>query len=322
MSELTTREVNSKVNALISLISNKAASQIEEAKLKDFIEKYAIVEEIVNGDTIHSMISNVESVNDKLQDIEESINIPLTVINEQSEKVLKIFGNQDTDLVLNIADIKYTKNAIYSTFRDLINYLNDLNITGKIKELNDKILFTKSLSDEILSQKNKINEVIDKVVEQETMIEAVEKVNQDQSNQIDYTNNLLSIMEKQIENYAFFAEEFNKIYLNARDFISVMDRLRVKMDYIETRDDQLVNLMNTIVSFIDDKYSVFAQAADEMKQKVVNLEQYVLNWVETSLLFTNEVKAYNLSLKAYNQDMDNISERYLSIKNNIDSLEL
>jgi len=46
-----------------------------------------------------------------------------------------------------------------------------------------------------------------------------------------------------------------------------------------------------------------------MKDSITNFTEEMLSWLNYSLMFTNEVKAYNLSLSAYNDKMTQIKSQ-------------
>jgi len=311
-----------KIDALIDMISNRGETSVDALSIKDFIEKFSIVKSLMDTDTVTSMLNTIDELNEKIKDVQEAVNVPLSIANTEANKIMSLYSDDATKLALNIADVKLFKSSSYKSFRDLITYISNLKFDDKINELNSQIAFAKDLSQQILAQKDKIQEIISKLDEQDLLLQQMKDTNTTQDQQIDYVNNLIVEVEKQIENYAFFAEEFNKIYITARDFISVFDELQRKIQYIVDRDDALQKTIESIVGFMGGTFAELSNAADNLAAKIDGYTKDVMSWVNDSLMFVNEVKAYNLSLAGYNTQMESIKNNMDALKSEIDAIEV
>jgi len=316
------RAIEGKINALIEMLSNKTGSNVKALDIKEFIDKYSIVKDILHSNTIESFLETINSLNEEIQEIQEKANIPLAVANRESQKIINAYSNDTTQLALNIADVKLFKNNIYMSFKKMYDYINDINIDKKMSELNTQIAFAKNLSKQIIAQKERIQEVIKKNEQQDQVLEKIKNVNQEQDKQIDYVNDLIVMMEKQIENYSFFAEEFNTIYMTAKDFLKEFAFLEKKIDYIVRRDDALEEVVKSIVGFVGEDYKNLHQVIDVQKNKMDKFMNDIISWTNDSLMFNNEVKAYNLSLSAYNSRMKDISDENIELGNLLDNIKV
>jgi len=316
------RALEGKVNALIEMLSNKTGSNIKALDIKEFIDKYSIVKDILHSNTIESFLETINSLNKEIQEIQEKANIPLAVANRESQKIIDAYSDNTTQLALNIADVKLFKNNVYMSFKKMYDYINDINIDKKMFELNTQIAFAKNLSKQIIAQKEKIQEVITKNEQQDQFLEKIENVNKEQDKQIDYVNDLIVMMEKQIENYSFFAEEFNTIYMTAKDFLKEFAFLEKKIDYIVRRDDALEEVVKSIVGFVGEDYKNLHQVIDVQKNKMDKFMGDIISWTNDSLMFNNEVKAYNLSLSAYNSRMKDINDENIELGNLLNNIKV
>ncbi len=147
-------------------------------------------------------------------------------------------------------------------------------------------------------------------------------MNEKQDEQIEYINDITITLEKEIESYAFFTNEFNKIYLNAKEFMVRFEESLNKLEIIEKRDEALWNVVTKLLNAFIEDYSSIEVAINDMGEKLQSATSEILSWLEYSLMFVNEVKAYNLSLRAYNEEMDKISQRCDNIDKIIQSINV
>jgi chromosome segregation ATPase len=200
-------------------------------------------------------------------------------------------------------------------------YISDLKIDEKIVSLNSNIELAKEMTNSIAQQKDKIDTIIKTIEVQETVIENIEKKNETQDTQISYANDLIVTMEKQIESYAFFAEEFNNIYMVARDFVKNFTKLEREMEHIYKRDNTLLAMIENIVAFIEKDYRKISNTIDHIDNLFETYAKEIISWTTESMMFVNEVKGYNLSLAAYNDKFDDISSMLDNVLNNISKIK-
>jgi len=314
--------VEGKINALLEMLGNRPELATDAVKIKDFIEKYSVVNTLLASDTIESLLTKVDELNKSIQEVQKELQVPLTVAKEQSAKIMKFYSDDSAQLALNIVDLKLFKSSSYKSLRDVIDYINSFEIDKKMKNLDAQLAIVKDISNKIIQQKDKINSILKRIDTQEELINQIRETNKEQDAQIDYVNNLIVEIEKQIENYAFFADEFNKIYLNAKEFISTFGELKEKLEYIYNRDNIIQKLLEDIIGFMGNDFATINKTIKGLKDSIDSFSKEMLDWLNYSLMFVNEVKAYNLSLGAYNKEMDNIINRCREIKKTITSISL
>jgi len=313
--------LDAKIEGIIDIISNKSDTAVNSLDIKSFLEKYSIYKSLLKSDTLHSMVESINELNKKIKNIETEVNVPLEIAKNETNKIIAMYGDDNTQLALNMADIKLLKSSIYKTFKDLILYISDLKIDEKIVSLNSNIELAKEMTNSIAQQKDKIDTIIKTIEVQETVIENVEKKNEIQDTQISYANDLIVTMEKQIESYAFFAEEFNNIYMVARDFVKNFTKLEREMEHIYKRDNALLAMIENIVAFIEKDYRKISNTIDHIDNLFETYAKEIISWTTESMMFVNEVKGYNLSLAAYNDKFDDISSMLDNVLNNISKIK-
>ena len=299
--------LEAKIDGLIDIISNKSDTAVNSLDIKAFMEKYSIYKTLLNSETLNSMVQSINELNEKIKNIQKEVNIPLEIANNETNKIIALYGDDNTQLALNVADVKLFKSSIYKTFKDLIKYISNLRIDEKITYLNNNINLAKNLMNDIINQKDLLDNIIETVETQKTYILNIDKKNKQQDAQISYANDLIATLEKQIESYSFFAEEFNNIYMVARDFVKNFVKLEKEMDYIYKKDNELRSLIDGIIYFINNDYAVLNRTINDMKDSFEKYAKDIISWTTESLMFVNEVRGYNLSLRAYNNKFDDMS---------------
>ena len=314
--------VEGKINALLEMLGNRPELATDAVKIKDFIDKYAVVDALLGSDTIESLLTKIDKLNDSIQEVQKELQVPLTVAKDQSAKIMEFYSDDTAQLALNIVDLKLFKSSSYKSLRDVIDYINSFEIDKKMKNLDSQLALVKDISNKIIQQKDKINSILQKIDIQEELINQIKETNKEQDAQIDYVNNLIVEVEKQIENYAFFADEFNKIYLNAKEFISTFGELKEKLQYVYNRDNIIQKLLEDIIGFMGNDFATINKTIQGLKDSIDSFAKEMLDWLNYSMMFVNETKAYNLSLKAYNEEMDNIINRCSEVKKTIATISL
>ena len=315
-------QIKAKLNALMDMVTNKPQLSIDSSEIEDFIEKYGIVKEIVGEDTLTAVLNKINELNSNIETIQKETEAPLIVAQQQSQKIIDMYSKDEVSLALNIADIKMFKNEIYASFKNFIDYIDKLNIQHKMSVLNEQITVVKNMKADMISQSDKIKNLFSQINEEQELVTTIKEVNKQQDAQIDYLNNLIITIEKQIENYAFFANEFNKIYINAKEFMQRFAESLETLTYIEEKDAILYELVKQISSVLETDFSIVNKEIEELSNRVDNFTNEMLSWLNYSLMFTNEVKAYNLSLSAYNKQMDDLTTRAQKVIQNLETITL
>lgn len=322
---IDTQELNNlkaKVESIIDMISNRPELAVDSANIKDFIDKYSVVKTLLGSDTLNSVVEKISELNTNIDTIQKETEGPLLVAQQQSQKIIDMYSKKDVSLSLNIADVKSFKSEVYQSFKDFMNYLKDLDIDNKVEMLKQEIVLAKNLKNDLMAQKDAIQGLIKKTELEEQLLQKIQEVNDDQDTKIKYLNNLIITIEKQIENYAFFANEFNKIYINAKEFMTRFAEALETLEYIESRDDVLYELVKKIDSLLSTNFETINEATKKLSYQIESYTKEMLSWLNTSMMFVNEVKAYNLSLSAYNGTMDNISNRMDIVSDKLDAISL
>ena len=314
--------LKAKVESIIDMISNRPELAVDSANIKDFIDKYSIVKTLLDSDTLNGVVEKISELNKNIDTIQKETEGPLLVAQQQSQKIIDMYSKKDVSLSLNIADVKSFKSEVYKSFKDFMNYLKDLDIDNKVEMLKQEIVLAKNLKNDLMAQKDAIQALIKKTDIEDQLIQKIQKVNEDQDTKIKYLDNLIVTIEKQIENYAFFANEFNKIYINAKEFMTRFAEALETLEYIEERDDVLYDLVKRISSLLTTNFETINEATKNLSYQIESYTKEMLSWLNTSMMFVNEVKAYNLSLSAYNNTMDNISNRMGIVSNKLDNISL
>lgn len=314
--------LNARVEALTDILTNKPELGIDAIKIKDFIDKYSVVNSLLKNDTFTSVVNKLNELNEMIDDIKNETEVPLQVARDQSQKIINLYTSDEVELALNIADVKRFKGEIFVAFRDFITYLQNLNLDKKMAELENEIALSKEIANNFIAMQDTLKQITEDIKSEENLIKKIEQVNEEQDTQINYVNNLITILEKEIESYAFFTNEFNKIYLNAKEFMTRFAEALETLEEIEKRDNALYEVTEHLLNAFTADYSSLESSITDLKTSVKNVTSEMLSWLNDSLLFVNEVKAYNLSLNGYNQNMQDIIKECADIDKLISSISV
>lgn len=314
--------LEAKVETLIDLISNKPELQSDSVKIKDFIEKYSILQKLLEDETLVSITEKLNALNDTMQEIRNEIEGPLLVAKEQSERLLKIYSDDTTGLALNIADVKLLKEDLYKSIKDFTKYIQSLDIDTKLNTLKEQVALSKALNQEIIAQKSQIDKLLKRIEKDEAIINSIQEVNKEQTDLINQVNDLVVILEKQIEDYAFFTNEFNKIYISAKEFMTRFSEALTTLEFITKRDEILYNFVKKTASLLESDYTTLTTEIKALRSQIQQTLKEMLSWLNHSLMFVNEVRAYNLSLRAYNTQMENIEKRAEDVIAKLETISL
>jgi hypothetical protein len=135
----------------------------------------------------------------------------------------------------------------------------------------------------------------------------MDDVNQAQTLLIDNAENLIVEMEKQIENYAFYSEEFDKVYSTAVTFVSKFSELVSELERVSARDANLESIMASVISLTGQDFIDMENITDKI---VVSLDTLALNTaqkINNMMLFVDEYNAVGTALHAVNIRMQAVT---------------
>jgi len=313
-------ELESKVKTLIEMVTNRPELAIDAAKIKDFVDKYSALVSIIKNDTLTTTVEKINKINEVVEDIQKRTEAPLLVAETQSQKILDLYSSDKVELALNVADVKRFKSEIFVALRDFLEYIKELNIEGKMKELEAEIAIAKQLSNDMVVMRDKLKSLNESLNKEMEVLKKIEEVNKAQDEQITYIENLITTLEKEIESYAFFTNEFNKIYLNAKEFMKRFADALTTLENITQRDKALYGLVEKLLNAFVADYSSLEMSINSLSDNLKQFTQEMLTWLNHSLMFVNEVRAYNLSLNAYREEMLNIQAKCDNIDKVIDNI--
>ena len=296
-----------KVDAIIDILSKKQKDIVDGEQLKHFIDKYAVVESLINNDSVTTLVDNVVQIKNRFKDVSNRINGMIGAVEVESDKLVSSIGQNSSAVALNIADMVLFQTSVSDSYKSILQHLKDIDITGKINRMESALREALGLIDSMKAQKSEINVLLNKVAENKALIDNMEEVNNNQSKLIDNSQNLITEMEKQIENYAFYSEEFDKVYSAAATFVSKLSQLVDELDRVSKRDAKLEDLMNAIISLtaqdFTDMEGITASVTTSLDSLGSNTAQKLNNMIE----FVNEYNATGTAFHAVRKRMQTIT---------------
>lgn len=296
-----------KVDAIIDILSKKQKDIVDGEQLKHFIDKYAVVESLINNDSVTTLVDNVVQIKNRFKDVSNRINGMIGAVEVESDKLVSNIGQNSSAVALNIADMVLFQTSVSDSYKSILQHLKDIDITGKINRMESALREALGLIDSMKAQKSEINVLLNKIAENKALIDNMEEVNNNQSKLIDNSQNLITEMEKQIENYAFYSEEFDKVYSAAATFVSKLSQLVDELERVSNRDAKLEDLMNAIISLtaqdFTDMEGITASVTTSLDSLGSNTAQKLNNMIE----FVNEYNATGTAFHAVRKRMQTIT---------------
>ena len=107
----------------------------------------------------------------------------------------------------------------------------------------------------------------------------------------------------------------------ARDFVKNFTKLEMEMDNIYKRDKELRKTIDGIVYFIQNDYTSLHSSITNIQKSFDKYAKDIVSWTTENLMFVNEVRGYNLSLRAYNDRFDNMSITLDSVLSDLNKIK-
>ncbi len=315
-------ELQGKVEAIIDILSNRQTDAIDGHKVQQFIDNYAFVNAIIGNESISSMLENVVIVRDKFSNVEARIAGILGAVELESEKLAKSLGEGVNSLALSSANNSLFQASVYDSNKNMLAHLADLDISGKLTSMDSAISQALGLISNLRSQKTQIDTIFDRINENKELIDGQKETNDEQELLIQESKTLVVELEKQIENYAFFAEEFDKIYTVARDFISVFGEMLTSMRQIEERDAQVEKLLILATSVYTEEISMMDEQISSIKYSIDNFAMMTSQKINDMAMFINEFKAISIELDSFHADTELIRDAVSSAGVRLDNADM
>ncbi|HIP18964.1 MAG TPA: hypothetical protein EYG78_06460 [Sulfurovum sp.] len=296
-----------KVEALIDILSGRQVNHVDGEQIKRFIDNYAVIEALIENDSITDLIENVVRIKDRFQDVSNRVDGLLGAVEVESSKLVSSMGNGASGVALNVADMVLFQTSVSDSYKSLLQHLNDIDITGKVNRMESSLRESLGLIDSMRAQKSEINVLLQKVANNKALIDNMETVNENQTLLIDNAENLIAEMEKQIENYAFYAEEFDVVYSTAVTFVSKFSELVDELERVSARDAKLEEIMSSVISLTAQDFTEMEAMIARITTSVDSLALNTAQKLDGMLTFVNEYNAVGMALSAVKTRMQRIA---------------
>jgi ABC-type transporter Mla subunit MlaD len=296
-----------KVEAIIDVMSGQQRNYADSEQLKRFIDNYAVIEGLVENDTIDTLVTNVVKVTERFNEVSARIDGLLGSVEVETDKIMSTLSEGGSSIALNVADMVLFQTSVSDAYRNILGHLNDIDITGKINRMESALAEALGLIENMRAQKNEIDILLQKIAENRALIDNMEEVNNDQTTLINTAQNMIVELEKQIENYAFYSEEFDKIYTTAVTFVSHFSDMVAEIERVSARDANLESLMSDVVSLTQQSFTTFDDLNQEIVAAIDRLGLSTAQKIDNMLLFVDEYNAVGTALHAVSDRMRTIS---------------
>lgn len=315
-------ELHGKVNALIDILSNRQSDSLDGLKIQSFIDNYAFIDAIVENDSITSMIENIVIIKTRFESVESRIEGILGAAELESEKLANSLGDGASSLALSAANNALFQSSVYDANKNMLQHLSDLDVSGKIQKMDSALSQALGLISNLRDQKSQIDTLFDKIQDNRELIDGQQETNDQQELLIADSQTLVVELEKQIENYAFFAEEFDKIYVVARDFIEVFDNMLTTMNQIKERDAKVELLLVSATAIYTEEIALMDTQINDIKYTIDNFASMTSQKINDMAMFINEFKAISIELDSFSSQNATIRSGVTSAMANIDDADM
>ncbi len=296
-----------KVEAVIDILSGKQTNYADGEQLKRFIDNYAIVEALIENDSIGDLIDNVIRIKDRFEDVSSRVDGLVGAVEIESSKLVSSMSGGASGIALNVADMVLFQTSVSDSHKALLQHLNDIDITGKVNRMESALRESLGLIDSMRAQKSEINVLLTKVADNRVLINNMADVNEAQTLLIDNAENLIVEMEKQIENYAFYAEEFDKVYSTAIIFVAKFSELADELERVSARDAKLEEIMASLINLTAQDFTDMESMINKITTSLDSLALGTAQKLDGMLMFVNEYNAVGMALSATKTRMQAIT---------------
>jgi len=300
-------KLQGKVGALVSILSGREVDEADGEKIKRFIDNYSVVESIIENDTISELIDNVIQIKVRFEDVSSRVDGILGAVEVESSKLVSNISGGASGVALNIADMVLFQTSVSDAYKSLLQHLNDIDLTGKVNRMESSLRESLGLIDQMKAQREEINVLLQKVADNKALIDNMDDVNHTQAVLIDNAENMIAEMEKQIENYSFYAEEFDKVYTTAVIFVSKFSSIVAELDRVSARDAKLEELMASVISVSTQDFTAMEEINDKMAMAIESLGLNTAQKLDDMIMFVNEYNAVGMALDGVRTDMQAIT---------------
>lgn len=315
-------ELHGKVNALIDILSNRQSDSLDGLKIQSFIDNYAFIDAIVENDSITSMIENIVIIKSRFESVESRIEGILGAAELESEKLADSLGDGASSLALSSANNALFQSSVYDANKNMLQHLADLDVSGKIQKMDSALSQALGLISNLRDQKSQIDVLFEKIEDNRELIDGQQDTNDQQELLIADSQTLVVELEKQIENYAFFAEEFDKIYVVARDFIEVFDGMLTTMNQIKERDAKVELLLVSATAIYTEEIALMDTQINDIKYTIDNFASMTSQKINDMAMFINEFKAISIELDSFNSRNATVRSGVTTAMANIDNSDM
>jgi hypothetical protein len=231
----------------------------------------------------------------------------LSSIEVESDKLVSGLAGGSSGVALNVADMVLFQTSVSDAYKNMLGHLSDIDITGKINRMESALGEALGLIETMRAQRNEINILLQKIAENRALLDNMEEVNNDQTSLIDNAQNMIVELEKQIENYAFYSEEFDKVYTTAVTFVSKFSDIVAELERVSKRDANLESLMSDVISLTEQSFVTFEYLNQEMVSSIDRLGLTTAQKIDNMILFVDEYNAVGTALHAVSDRMEAVT---------------
>jgi hypothetical protein len=177
------------------------------------------------------------------------------------------------------------KTEVYDAISRIISFFDSVGFRSKLEEM---ITATETADTKILeinAALSTISDISEAILLLNQSIEQSQELNAEQQQMIDINSRMVAQVEKQIEDYVFFAEEFDEIYRQARLYVTDVASLTKRTVEAEAKVD-------TVLALVVADIPIITASFDELKQYISTLSER---------LATDSRIAANLFQEAYGE---------------------
>ena len=230
----------------------------------------------------------------------------LAAAESESDKLVSQLGGGASGLALNMADSALFRASVGDAYKSMMQHLSDLDITGKINQMDSSLSEALALIVDMRSQRSQINVLLQKVADNKALLDNMDDVNNSQSTLINTSQNLIAELSKQIENYAFYAEEFDKVYVTAVNFVGQFSSLVKELERVSSRDDAISNMLRDVISVSAHDFTTMETHVSTMAEAMDRLGTDTAQKINDMLLFVTEYNAIGTAVHA-------VSDRFAAV---------
>ena len=300
------------MSALTDILSGHQVDSIDGEEIKRFIENYGLIGSIVGNETVDVFLSNIVLAKGRFDQVSLRLDGLLSAAEAESDKLVSQLGGGASGLALNMADSALFRASVGDAYKSMMQHLSNLDITGKINQMDSSLSEALALIEDMRSQRSQINVLLQKIADNKALIDNMDEVNNNQTTLINTSQNLIAELSKQIENYAFYAEEFDKVYVTAVNFVGQFSSLVEELARVSARDDAISNMLRDVISVSTHDFTTMETHVATMSDAMDRLGTDTAQKINDMLLFVTEYNAVGTAVHA-------VIDRFQAVKTDADA---